>query len=173
MRIKKNNIKFHKNEPISVANKYPSFTEWTWRTYDGTQIVDPEIFVKDNKETQFFIGTDSQIYKDKTIYTTVIVAYKMGHGGKIILHSDKTENPSSLRHRLLMEAMRSLEAAYFVNNHIPSQSKISVHLDVNQNLKWKSGRYKEELVGLVVAQGFSVATKPNAWASSSVADSRT
>jgi hypothetical protein len=158
---------------FSVANKYPPFHEWDWRCYDGTRIVDPDEFIKQYKEREFFIGTDSQVYSKRTVYTTVLIAYERGRGGLILVHSDKTETPPSLRQRLLMEAMRSLEAAFFVNQRVPSQSSIAVHLDVNSNLKWKSGQYKDELVGMIAAQGFNCTCKPNSWAASSAADRKT
>ena len=160
-------------EKLYFANKYPPFEEWTWKPYYENRIVDPNDFIKDNVDWDFYIGTDSKTYNKTTVYTTVIVCYKKGLGGKSIYHTDKTQAPLSLRHQLLLEAMRSLEAAFYVNKRIPSESIISLHLDVSSNLRWKSGRYMEELVGMVVAQGFNVACKPDSWASSSVADRKT
>lgn len=160
-------------QKYSPSDQYPPFNEWKWHSYDGTKSIDPDNFISAYKNQDFYVGTDSQNYKGLTVYTTVIISHHKNRGGSIIIHSDKTITPSSLRHKLLMEAMRSLEAAYFVNQRIPSKSNIVVHLDVNSNLKWKSGQYKDELVGLIMAQGFNVRCKPDAWASSSAADRKT
>lgn len=153
---------------------YDPFDQWIWRDYEGKNKVDPQEFVEAHKENYIFIGTDSQCYSKKrvTMFTTVIIAYQMGFGGTIIMSKDKTSFMDSLRQRLLMEAMRSLEAAWFVDRFLPPENVITIHLDVNQNLKWKSARYKDELVGLVAGQGFKAICKPDAWAASGVADKR-
>ena len=151
---------------------YDPFDQWIWRDYDGKNKVDPKEFVESNKEKYIFIGTDSQRYSKKrlTTFTTVIIAYQMGKGGVVIMSRDKVTFMESLRQRLLMEAMRSLEAAWFVDSFISSENVITVHLDVNQDSRWESNKYKDELVGLVAGQGFRAICKPDSWAASKVAD---
>lgn len=162
---------------MSIKHDYPPFATWEWKNYDGDRKVDVAEFIKNNLDADFFIGTDSQNYrKNKKVccFTTVLVAYRKGRGGTIIIHSDKTPfiEQARLRQRLLLEAMRSLETAWFVDSLINKQSVVTIHLDVNDSLRHKSGQYKDELVGLVMGQGFNAAWKPNGWASSNVADSR-
>lgn len=151
---------------------YDPFDQWIWRDYDGKNRVDPQEFIESNTENYIFIGTDSQCYskKSSTIFTTVIIAYQFGRGGAVIMSKDKTSFMDSLRQRLLMEAMRSLEAAWFVDKFLLPENVITIHLDVNQNLKFKSARYKDELVGLVAGQGFKALCKPDSWCASKVAD---
>ena len=153
---------------------YKPFDEWKWRSYDGKRRVKVEEFVESHKDDFFFIGTDSQNYskKQQTIFTTALIAYKFRHGGSIVIHRDRGRFIDALRQRLLMEAMYSLEVAWFLDSKIPKESIIGIHLDVNRNLKFKSAQYKDELVGLIVAQGYNALIKPDAWAASSVADSR-
>lgn len=162
-----NQIKAKKNE-----YGYAPFSEWLWRNYEGTTIVSIDDFIAAHQEDFFFIGTDSQNYTKRRscTFTSVLIAYKMGQGGCVILHRDRTPYMAHLRQRLLMEAMRSLEVAWYTSKKIPANSVIEVHLDVNQNLKYKSGQYKDELVGLVASQGFKAITKPDAFAASRVAD---
>jgi len=155
--------------------EYPPFGEWNWRRYDGHKKADIDEFIKYHKDDMFFIGTDSQNYlkrKKICVFTTVLIAYKMRRGGAIITHTDRTPCMASLRQRLLLEAMRSLETAWYLDSKVDSKNIIGIHLDVNSNLKYKSAQYKEELVGLVAAQGFNALTKPDAWAASCVADSK-
>jgi len=155
---------------------YKGFDEWAWRSYDGKKSLDIKDFIETHRDRHFFIGTDSQNYKKKNrrcVFTTVLIAYCMGKGGTIATHIDKVDYVESLRQRLLIEAMRSLEVAWFLDRHVPAKNIIGIHLDVNSNLKYRSGQYKDELVGLVMSQGFRALVKPDAWAASSVADYRT
>jgi len=154
--------------------EWPPIDVWKWRNYDGHKSIDPEIYIKEHKEDLFFIGTDSQNYskKQRCVFTTVLIAYKMHKGGSVITHRHVVPFMNHLRQRLLMEAMLSLEVAWFLDKRIPRDSIVGIHLDVNRNLKFKSGLYKDELVGLVMAQGFRALVKPDSWAASSVADSK-
>jgi len=86
------------------------------------------------------------------------------------MHRDKTPYIPSLRQRLVMEAMRSLEVAWYIDPMITSKSIVEIHLDVNPNIKFRSGKYKEELVGMIVGNGFLCKVKPNAVAASKCAD---
>ena len=153
---------------------YPEFSEWKWRSYDGKRSVDIERFIADHKEDFFFIGTDSQNYSKKRIcaFTTVLIAYKLHKGGAVITHKDTGPYMENLRQRVLMEAMRSLELGWYLSTQVPQSSIIGIHLDVNSNLRYKSSKYKNELVGLVAAQGFEALVKPDAWAASTVADAK-
>lgn len=162
-----------KNITVSKNNySYKPFQEWKWRRYDGTTFVSVDDFISEHNEDFFFIGTDSKQYTKyrSCVFTTVIIAYKLHKGGSVLIHKDKTSFMDSLRQRLLLEAMKSVETALYLSQRIPSASVIEVHLDVNPSLKYKSGRYKDELVGLVAAQGFTAVTKPNAFAASKCAD---
>ena len=157
-----------------IQEQYKPFKEWKWVDYSGTKTLNIEQFISDNKDRYFFIGTDSQNYSKKrqTIFTTALISYKIRSGGLVALHKDKIPMVEHLRQRLLMEAMRSLEVAWFLDQKVDKKNIIGIHLDVNESLKFKSGKYKEELIGLIAAQGFNCIIKPDAWAASKVADSR-
>jgi predicted RNase H-related nuclease YkuK (DUF458 family) len=154
--------------------EYPPFETWEWRTYDG-DLLSLDEYVDAMKGRDFFIGTDSQNYSKrgrKCIFTTVLIAYEKGKGGRVLLHRDNTDYIGALRQRLMLEAFRSLETAWYLDKKIKPVNQIVIHLDVNENLRYKSSKYKDELVGLVAAQGFEAKWKPMAWASSTVADSK-
>jgi len=163
-----------KNQKEYVKHEWPPFSEWGWRSYDGKKKIDIDAYVAEHQEDMLFIGTDSQNYSKKGIcmFTTVLIAYKLHHGGSIITHKHKVPYMDALRQRLLMEAMLSLEVGWYLDQKVKKESIIGIHLDVNQSLKFKSGQYKDELVGLIMAQGFQALVKPDAWAASKVADSR-
>ena len=151
---------------------YKDFSTWKWRNFDGTEEVSIDDYVQKNRDRVFIIGTDSQNYRgaSKCTFTSMLIAYNPGRGGTAILHKNTVPYMDNLRQRLLMEAMRSLELAWHVDAQIDSESVLTIHLDVNDSLKYKSGRYRDELVGLIVAQGFNARVKPDAWGASQVAD---
>ena len=161
-----NNIEGIKTDQWS----YPPFSQWAWKSYDNTRVVSIDDFIKSHSEAEFFIGTDSQTEKSKCTLTTALIAYHWGAGGSIIIHTQKVPIFMSLRQKLIAEAMRSLETAWYADPKIPEESTIVIHIDVNSNLKWKSGQYKNELVGMVMAQGFLCKCKPDAWGASKVSD---
>jgi len=123
-------------------------------------------------EYEVYVGSDSQVHRKikKIVYTTCIILYKKGKGGKIFLSKEKDRRPSSLREKLTMEVWRSIETAFKVYPLLPKNAELVIHIDVNKNKKFKSNAYLQELVGMVVGQGFKVVAKPSAWAAQSVAD---
>ena len=153
-------------------NGYASFKDWVWKDFDGKRKVSFDEFVVNHPDCFFIIGTDSQNHKKRQqcVFTSVLIAYKLGRGGSVIMHRDKVPVMNALRQRLLMEAMRSLEVAWYLSTRIEDKNIMEIHLDVNSNLKWESSKYKEELVGLVVGQGFTAVLKPNAFGASKCAD---
>jgi len=168
---------------LSAKQNYPEFSTWQWKTFADSLSINPIEFIEARKsDHMFFIGTDSQHHKCEKkhtcTFTSAIVAYKRGKGGVSIVHSDKCGKIDSLRQRLVMEAMRSLECAWFLDKLINTQKttvnicRPHIHLDVNPNEKHASSKYKQELVGMIAAQGYDVSCKPNAWAASSLADRR-
>lgn len=51
-----------------------------------------------------------------------------------------------------------------------SRAGQAVHIDANPVVAYKSSQYVQELVGLVVGQGFRALIKPESWAASDAAD---
>jgi uncharacterized protein len=124
----------------------------------------------DNEGYGLFIGTDSQVYKNKISIVTCLCLHKQGSSGKIFYVKDTVPRKkyNTLRSRMLLEAYRSIEAAMELEGLI--KNKITIHLDVGGTSKSKSSEYHRELSGLVEAQGYNCEIKPDAWASSAVAD---
>jgi len=149
---------------------YPQFKDWVWMSYYDKHVTNIDEFIARNSSSDFFIGTDSQTKNKQCIITTALIAYKWGFGGCSIIHSQNVPFFSALRQKLLAEAMRSLETAWYVNPKIPTTTEMIIHLDANSDLTWESNKYHDELVGMIVSQGFKCRSKPNAWAASKVAD---
>lgn len=165
-------VKHEKNEK-NEKHDYPPFNSWKWVTYTTGVDADLDKFIEETKNHEFFfIGTDSKSVGKNSMFTTALVAYKKHFGGRILIHKEKTQVIESMRQRLVIEAMRSLECAWYISERINKESVISIHLDVNSNLRYESSAYKEELVGLIVSQGFQVSPKPVSWAATQIAHNR-
>lgn len=154
---------------------YPPVEEWKWRSCDGTTWVNVDEFINKHIEHEFYIGTDSHVYGKTVKFSTALIAWNRGHGATMLDFTQKTPYGDSLRQRLLAEATRSLAMAYYLDTRIPADAIINIHLDVNPSVKYESGAWKEQLVGMIVAQGtrFRAACKPDAWAAMSAADYKT
>jgi len=156
--------------------KYTPFINWKWKRFGDRTAIEVIDFMGEHPNAEFYIGTDSQNYSRKgkkyCTFTTCLVAYTLGLGGCAILSSERTERISNLRQRLMIEAFRSLEVGWFLNGKIDPAKIITIHLDVNPNLKYKSSKYLPELVGMVAAQGFHCEHKPHSWAATWAADKR-
>lgn len=151
---------------------YPPIEQWKWHNCDGTQQVNVDEFIAKHIDEDFFVGTDSHVYGKSVKFSTALVAWNRGHGACVLYYHQKTLSGQSLRQRLLAETFRSLVVAYYLDARIPQGSVINVHIDVNPSLKYESGSCREQLIGMIVAQGvrFRPACKPDAWAAMSVAD---
>ena len=81
---------------------YCPIGEWKWKSYDGKSNISLDEFLTEcliTKDMLFFVGTDSQNYSKKRlcVFTTVLIAYKMGKGGRIVVSRDKVAYIESLR----------------------------------------------------------------------------
>jgi predicted RNase H-related nuclease YkuK (DUF458 family) len=131
----------------------------------------PAFIDANRKEYEIYIGTDSKVKKKdkKVTYATCIILYKKGKGGKILISKERKPLPNSLRERLSIEVWRSIETSMELSKILPDID-IVVHVDVNQSTKYKSGDFCQELVSMVVGQGFKCVVKPEAFAAQSCAD---
>ncbi len=122
------------------------------------------------------IGSDSQQFGKDTEYVTVVVVYNPGKGGRVFFCRERMPRIKELRERLWKEVWRSTELAMELTTtpdigEDPTQIEIAaIHIDANVDPKHKSSKYVEELVGLVMGQGFNAIVKPEAWAASHAAD---
>ena len=130
------------------------------------------------------IGTDSQKNSNGYRFATVIVIIReenlgdgvvMGRGGMIVAktyYSDKyRQTRGGVKERMLFEVANSVEIAYEISPLLDSYDiPLEVHADINPDVKWESNKALSEAVGYILGMGYEFRVKPNAWASSSVAD---
>lgn len=146
-----------------------------WRTLSGEKIPDIQQYVRDGVNANggskiIHIGTDSLQTGRFTQFVTVLVMLTVKHdgrggGGKVAYSREVVPRIQSLRDRLSKEVWRSLELAMLL-----SEYDLTVHIDANTQERYRSSKYLQELVGMVVGQGFRALWKPDAWAATHTAD---
>jgi len=164
--------------------------QWIWKHYESNVNTDVISFIDNNyKNSNWHIGTDSQQYSksNKCIFTTVLIAHHynkdtgIGKGGSVIRCTDiRPKIPiEALSARLTVEVQRSIEICKFLEAELLNRSDdsneywkdiVGISIDCNKDIKNKSARYKDALVGMVMGYGWKAFIKPEAWASSTVAD---
>lgn len=129
-------------------------------------------YIEESYEYEIYVGSDSQVHSSQigVLYVTCIVLYKKGKGGRYFIKKEYSKINNSLRERLTNETMQSLMTAFKLQEILPLNAEIVIHIDANSDERWKSSNYVQDLVGMVVGQGFKCKIKPNAWAAMSVAD---
>ncbi len=150
-----------------------------WRTLNGQQIDDIKLAVKTAilRETalghklKVCIGTDSQTRGKVTDFATVIVFLREKKGGFMFIHNEKTEQPMSLKERMLLEVAKSIDIAYQLCDLLDTYNvELEVHADINTDPSFRSNKALNEAMGYILSMGFVFKAKPDAFASSSCAD---
>lgn len=141
-----------------------------WKTFREEPIPSIRDFVRDAaREGQaVHIGTDSQQAGRLTRFVTVVVILTPRRGGRVAYVRESVRRIGSLRERLLREVWRSVSLGIELEAVVPGD--LTVHIDANPVVTHKSSAHVQELVGLVVGQGFKAAIKPEAWAATHCAD---
>lgn len=152
--------------------------EKKWKTLAGETVdlrsaIEAEI--RTYPDLEVTIASDSQQRGQHTEYVTVVTMIRPGKGGRVLFTRELIARVRDLRERLWKETWRSTELAMELTEtpDIGERAVIDVsaiHIDANVDPKHKSSKYVEELVGLVVGQGFKAVVKPQAWAASHAAD---
>jgi uncharacterized protein len=141
-----------------------------WKTLTEVRIPDIGEFVRESSKDgqSVHIGTDSLQSGRVTQFVTVVVILTPRKGGRVAYRRDTVPRISSLRERLLTEVWKSVELGLKFSPIV--KGELTVHIDANPVVSHKSSAYVQELVGLVVGQGFKALIKPESWAASHTAD---
>lgn len=141
-----------------------------WKTLGETKIPDIVQFVAEaSRDGQaVHIGTDSLQSGRATQFVTVVVILTPRKGGRVAYRREIVPRIASLRERLLKEVWRSVELGLQFSPVLAGD--LTLHIDANPVAAHKSSAYVQELVGLVVGQGFKAVIKPQSWAASHCAD---
>ena len=150
-----------------------SFESMKWKTLTEKAIPDIREFVSAavrEGDRLVHIGTDSLQGRRQTQFVTVLVILEPGKGGRVAYQRQLVPRIASLRERLLKEVWLSVTLALEINDVLPASAGLTVHIDANPVVTHRSSQYVQELVGMVVGQGFKAAIKPEAWAATHTAD---
>jgi uncharacterized protein len=141
-----------------------------WKTLNEVRIPDVLQFVQEaSKDGQsVHIGTDSLQSGRFTQFVTVVVILTPRKGGRVAYRREIVPRITSLRERLLKEVWKSVDLGLQFSPIV--NGELTVHIDANPVVAHKSSQYVQELVGLVVGQGFKALIKPESWAASHAAD---
>ena len=156
----------------NIANSHKSI--WR-RSYDGSNISLNDIIsiIKQKIDYTVHVGTDShnsRSVRDRYVFSSTICLYLEGKGGFYFFCRDVPDiKYSSLSGRLTEEVNRSLAVSNSIRKVLANR-KIAVHVDVNKDTKFKSGKFSSIFKSWVMSSGYSYVQKPDSWASCCVAD---
>jgi len=141
-----------------------------WKTLSEVKIPDIHEFVREASRAgqAVHVGTDSLQSGRFTQFVTVVVILTPGKGGRVAYRRETVPRITSLRERLLKEVWKSVDLGLQFSPIV--KGDLTVHIDANPVVAHKSSQYVQELVGLVVGQGFKALIKPESWAATHTAD---
>ena len=144
-----------------------------WRTIRGERIPNLAEFVATtirDGHRRVDIGTDSLQAGRHSQFVTVVALLNPGKGGRAVYRREARPRIESLRERLLREVWLSVSLGLQLNDIIPANTDLTIHVDANPVPLHRSSRYVQELTAMVVSQGFRIALKPASWAATHAAD---
>ena len=140
-----------------------------WRTIKEEKVDDLLAFVKTATQggQEVHVGTDSLQNGRHTNFCTVVIVHTPGKGGRVIYTRDVVPRITSLRERLQKEVWKSVTVALAL---VPIAPSLSIHIDANEDTRFRSSDYVQGLVGMVMGQGFRAVIKPDSYAATTAAD---
>jgi predicted RNase H-related nuclease YkuK (DUF458 family) len=148
-----------------------------WHTGSGYEIdfedVLKEVHQHSRKNGNIFVGCDSQIIKSRCVFSTIICLHGADDqsGGKYFFNREKISKKHfpTLVTRLTKEVEKSIEIASMITDINPN-IEVEIHIDANAKHNEATSKFSDMLIGYARGAGFSCKIKPDAWASSSIAD---
>ena len=140
----------------------------------GEDITDLKAYILDylrkRPECYIMVGCDSQSKRNSIIYATTIIFITPRKGGHVIMKREWKKKGIDFHSRLWAEVENIGAVSTFLGEFLP-KDLITPCVDFNPNPKWKSNSLFASAIGYLKGLGFdNVVGKPDAYASSSVAD---
>lgn len=121
---------------------------------------------------EVIVGTDSEAQNGVADFVSALIVHKKGRGGVYFWGRQKVVNLHSMRQRIWQEAIISLSLAEKLVGDFAQMGlldlNLEIHVDIGPN--GETRKMINEIVGMIRANGFKVATKPSSWGASHVAD---
>lgn len=172
------------NQDYNRNEKLESITHGSVEIYEVIKII--KMFLDEDPSAGYsmVIGTDSHdknTTKNKTKsinLVTAILVHRRGFGGKYFWKRKELKNIHSLREKIYVETMSSINfASIFVpllkkaiNGKMPRYN-LEIHIDVGEHGDTRD--MIKEVVGMVTGNGYIAKTKPEAYGATYVADKHT
>lgn len=137
-----------------------------FRDHTGIEVSDIATYVSHwlrlHPEGEIFVGCDSKVRGSRVKYSTVICLWNVGRGVNEIYKNEVEQRPKDAYTRLWNEVTRAVDVA----DSLKDTGKITVHVDINSNPKYRSHQLYDASIGLITSMGFNGAGKPFSWAAS-------
>lgn len=157
-------------ELVDLEFNSPSYGRLDWRQTLAKMI---EFMGADTQGSyEVIIGTDSEAQNGTCDFVAALIVHKKGRGGIYFWARQKRENLFSMRQRIWQEALISLGLAEKMVGDFADMGLVDLNLEIHVDIG-PNGPTREmisEIVGMIRANGFKVATKPASWGASHVAD---
>lgn len=125
-------------------------------------------FIPSNNE--IFIGSDSKQKHNCYEFCTVIgIRQPNKNGVKLYYEKIKLYSKMSIPERLVREVAYSIECYNEIESLIKNNS-VEIHIDVNNNKRYKSHNVYKTVIGMVKGLGVNYKVKPQAHMATSAAD---
>jgi len=128
--------------------------------------------IKNRSCKKVFVGCDSHLRGPKYIFAIVIAIYSQDSGGRFFFKRKKVANPQfqNSKIRLLEEVNYVMILGNLLKEQLGNAIEIHAHFDLNPNTAYLSSQVVSHAKSYAHAMGFIPTIKPDAWASSSIAD---
>ena len=142
-----------------------------WLTPSGDEMSEEDFLHMLNREGEIHVGSDSHLVGGMWLFATAACVYNEGKGGAFCYRRVKFPKVAfkGLYDRLMQETTLSILAAEEIKSVV--DKRVTIHADVALS-DTASSRYKGQVESFVRSMGFPVVTKPESWASSSIADKK-
>lgn len=160
-----------------------SFNSPSYGQMDWEEVLAKVVWFLDldrNASYDVIVGTDSEAQNGQADFVSAVIVHKKGRGGVYFWGRQKVKNLYSLKQRIWHEATVSLNLAQSLvddfakiglfdkTTKLGSGFNLEIHVDIGPN--GKTRELISDIVGMIRASGFNVATKPTSWGASHVAD---
>jgi predicted RNase H-related nuclease YkuK (DUF458 family) len=142
-----------------------------WLSPDGLQVEMNDVIREIMDDCKVFVGTDSQLVANQWQLATAICIYREGKGGKFFYKKEKLDRSSfkSLEDRLMREVYESVMTAEQIKSQRQSVD-VNIHADIASDPDSRSSKLAKTAKSYISGMGYEPTIKPDAWASTTIAD---
>ena len=137
-----------------------------WRDHSGSEVQNylqrVETWLNSHPNGEIYVGCDSKVRGNWVKYSTVVCLWNVGKGVSEIYRNETEKAPPDSYTRLWNEVTRAVDVA----DSLKDLGRITVHVDINSNPKFRSYQLYDASIGLITSMGFRGAGKPYSWAAS-------